>query len=271
MTLIKMKEQILSHLSAECPWRDTLYWYDTISSTNTKAKELAREGAPHGTVLIADHQTGGRGRLGRSFSSPAGMGVYLSVILRPNCPADALMHLTCAAAVAMCDAVEQVAAFRPKIKWINDLVFGGKKLGGILTELSVNPNTGLIDYAIIGIGINCCQTASDFPPEIQNMAASLSMVSGKAVTPPQLAAAMIEALVSMDRTLLTEKDKTMDRYKKDCITLGKDILLVRGDDKSYATALDLDPDGGLIVRFADGSVKTVTSGEVSVRGMYGYL
>ena len=271
MTLIKMIKNILSQLSAECPWRDTLYWYDTIDSTNTKAKELAQRGAPHGTVLIAGYQTGGRGRLGRSFSSPAGMGVYLSVILRPVCKATELMHLTCATAVAMCNAVEQAAELRPGIKWTNDLVFHKKKLGGILTELSPDPNTGLVDYAIIGIGINCCQTPSDFPPEIQDMAASLSMVCGKTVTPASLAAAMIEKLVDMDRALLTEKEKIMDSYRKDCVTLGQDILLVRGDDTRYGTAIGLDADGGLVVRFADGTVGTITSGEVSVRGMYGYL
>ena len=266
-----MKEHILSKLSTECPWRDTLYWYDTIDSTNTKAKELAKDGAPHGTVLIAGSQTGGRGRLGRSFSSPAGMGVYLSVILHPNCPPEHLMHLTCAAAVAMCEAVEKASGIRPGIKWTNDLVFRKKKLGGILTELSVNQSTGLADYAIIGIGINCCQTKADFPPEIQDMAASLSMVSGKTVAPACLAAAMIESLTDMDRILLTQKENIMDCFRKDCITLGQDILVVRGEESAYGTAVDLDADGGLVVRFADGCVKTVTSGEVSIRGMYGYI
>lgn len=266
-----MKAEILQNLSAECPWRDTLHWYDAIDSTNNKAKELAREGAPHGTVLIADYQTGGRGRKGRSFSSPAGMGVYLSVILRPKCaPAD-LMHLTCAAAVAMCDAVEQAAGFRPGIKWTNDLVFGRQKLGGILTELSADPKTGLTDYAIIGIGINCRQKAADFPPELQKIAASLSMVSNRDLAPCRLAAAMIEALVQMDRSLLTEKARIMDQYRKDCMTLGRDIVLLRSDEKRYGTAIDLDEDGGLVVRFADDTVHTVTSGEVSVRGMYGYV
>ena len=266
-----MKEQILSHLSAECPWRDTLYWYDTIGSTNTRAKELAKNGAPHGTVLVAGQQTGGRGRLGRSFSSPAGMGVYLSVILRPHCTPEKLMHLTCAAAVAMCNAVERSSGIRPGIKWTNDLVFCKKKLGGILTELSPDPATGGIGYAVVGIGINCCQRSADFPPEIQDMAASLSMVSGKAVQPACLAAAMIEELFAMDRTLLAEKAQIMNSYRESCITLGQDILLVRGDETARGTALDVDGDGGLIVRFQDGSIKTVTSGEVSVRGMYGYL
>ena len=232
---------------------------------------MAQKGAPHGTVLIAGGQTGGRGRKGRSFSSPSGMGVYLSVILRPQCLPTALMHLTCAAAEAMCDAVEHAAGFRPKIKWTNDLVWQKKKLGGILTELAPNAQTGLTDYAIIGIGINCLQQTGDFPAELQDMAASLSMASGKQVACDRLAAAMIEALVTLDKILLTEKDVVMDRYRADCMTLGQDVVVVRGEETRYGTALDLDADGGLIVRFADGSVQTVTSGEVSVRGMYGYI
>ncbi len=269
--MTNMKEQILTYLSAECPWRDTLHWYDTIDSTNTQAKSMAQAGAPHGTVLIAGKQTGGRGRKGRSFSSPAGMGVYLSVILRPNCPPAQLMHLTCAAAEAMCDAVELAAQIRPKIKWTNDLVWQKKKLGGILTELSVNAHAGLTDYAIIGIGINCLQKTEDFPLELQNIATSLSMASGQVIPCYKLAAAMIQALVKLDGALLTEKSTILDRYRADCMTLGQDIVLVRGDKKTYGTALDLDPDGGLIVRFADGCVETVNSGEVSVRGMYGYI
>lgn len=266
-----MKEEILSYLPAECPWRDTLHWYDTIDSTNTRAKELARRGAPHGTILIAGSQTDGRGRKGRSFTSPQGMGVYLSVILRPQCAPAALMHLTCAAAVAMCDAIEHIAGFRPGVKWTNDLVFGKRKLGGILTELAPDLKTGLTDFAIIGIGINCRQTDADFPPELRSIATSLSAVSGQDVTPSRLAASMIQALVKMDRLLLTEKAQIMAHYRTDCMTLNQDIVLLQGDRKRYGTAIDLDEDGGLIVRFADGTVRTVTSGEVSVRGMYGYV
>ena len=265
-----MKEHILTQLSAECPWRDTLHWYDSIDSTNSEAKKLARSGAPHGTVLIAGHQTGGRGRIGRSFSSPEGMGVYLSVILRPGCAAAELMHLTCATAVAMSNAVEQAAGFRPKIKWTNDLIFGNKKLGGILTELSV-VNSGLVEYAIVGIGINCLQQAQDFPPELQSIATSLSMATGANPDPCRLAAAMITALADMDRRLLTEKQQLLSAYKRDCITLGKDVFLLRSGQTCSGTAVDLDENGGLIVRLTDGSVHTVTSGEVSVRGMCGYV
>ena len=266
-----MKEQILNHLSAECPWRDTLHWYDTIDSTNLQAKALARSGAPHGTVLVAGHQTRGRGRLGRSFSSPPGMGVYLSVILRPNCAPTDLMHLTCAAAVAMCKAVEQAAGFRPGLKWTNDLVFEKKKLGGILTELSVDTKTELIEYAIVGIGINCRQQTADFPPELQAIATSIALITGRDTPPFVLAAAMIDALTEMEHSLLSGKVHIMSQYRQDCITIGQEVVLLQADQTSYGTAVDLDEDGGLIVRFSDGSVRTVTSGEVSVRGMYGYI
>lgn len=265
-----MKEQILSQLTAECPWRDTLYWYDTIDSTNTRAKALAKEGAPAGTVLIAGNQTGGRGRLGRSFSSPEGMGVYLSVILRPGCKAEQMMHLTCAAAVAACKAVEKASGIVPGIKWINDLVCGKEKLGGILTEMSVS-TTGLVDWAVVGIGINCCQKKEDFPPELQNIATSLLLQTGKSCSPALLAAHLTETLYETDLLLLSQKHRLMDTYRRYCVTLGKKILLVRGDESAYGEALDLDEDGGLLVRFTDGTEKVVSSGEVSIRGMYGYV
>ena len=209
--------------------------------------------------------------MGRSFDSPAGMGIYLSVILRPQCSAESLMHLTCATGKAMCDAVQKAAGFRPGIKWTNDLVFGKRKLGGILVEMTMDPQTGIPKAVIIGVGINCHQKLSDFPPELQSFAGSLEMASGACVDASVLAAAMIDALAQMDRTFLSEKCAIMEAYRTDCITLGQDIVLVRGEEKQYGKALDIDENGGLVVSFADGSTKTVTSGEVSVRGMYGYM
>ena len=264
-----MTEKILSQMTTECPWRDTLYWYDTIDSTNTKAKELAKRGAPHGTIIIAGQQTGGRGRMGRSFSSPAGMGVYLSVILRPNCTPDQLMHLTCAAGVAAMSAVEQVCGICPDIKWANDLILGGKKLGGILTELGFAGN--IVDYAIIGIGINCLQRAEDFPAELQTIATSLLEQTDKAIEPAKLAAALTESLFRLDRQLIAGKAQLMETYRKHCITLGKEIVVLQGADSRNATALDLDADGGLMVRFTDGSEQTVNFGEVSIRGICRYM
>jgi BirA family biotin operon repressor/biotin-[acetyl-CoA-carboxylase] ligase len=180
------------------------------------------------------------------------------------------MHLTCAAAVAMCDAVEKAAGFRPGIKWTNDLVFGSRKLGGILTELGFT-SKGTLDYAIIGIGINCCQQLGDFPEEIREIAGSLSMVSGKAIDRARVAAAMMDALYDMSDDLLRRKEDILNRYRCDCITLHKDVVLVRGDQTRYGHAMDVDEDGALVVHFSDGSIEPVNSGEVSVRGMYGYV
>ena len=262
-----MKEALLSHLPSAYPWRDHVHWFSSIGSTNDHLKALARQGAPHGTAVLASHQTNGHGRRGRSFHSPEGMGIYLSILLRPQCRPGELMHLTCAAAVAMCDAVEMAAGLRPGIKWTNDLVVGRRKLGGILTELSLTPE-GLVDYAIIGIGINCRQQEADFPAEIRHIACSLDMVTGQENDPAMLAAAMLESLARMD---LKDKDGMLDRYRENCITLGQEISLVRGEEVRYGKALSVDPEGALVVAFSDGKVEAVNSGEVSVRGMYGYV
>lgn len=263
-----MKTQILSALSSH-PWKKHIHWFDTIDSTNTEAKRLAALGAPHGTVLIADHQSGGRGRMGRSFHSPGGTGLYLSVLLRPSCPAEALMHLTCATAVAACNAVERVAGLRPGIKWTNDLVAGSKKLGGILTELSLDKD-GNVSYAVIGIGINCTQTSGDFPEEIAGIATSLALCTGRSVDRAALAAALVESLAHMSEQL-HDRTALLDRYRDDCITLGQEISLVRGEEIRHGRALDIDDQGALLVQFPDGHTEAVNSGEVSVRGMYGYV
>lgn len=262
-----MKEAILNALPKEYPWADRFHYFDTIDSTNNFLKAQALLGAPHGSVAVADCQTGGKGRLGRSFQSPGGVGVYLSILLRPQCPQAQLMHLTCATGVAICDALEAAAGVRPGIKWTNDLVFGTKKVSGILVELVTDPQGGLC--AIAGIGVNCCQT--QFPEELQERAVSLAMVTGRTVDRAEVAAAMMEALWKMDTHLLDGKAAMLDAYRKDCVTLGKDISVVRGEEVRHGTALDIGEDGDLLVRFRDGTVSPVSSGEVSIRGMYGYV
>lgn len=263
--------EILAALPVDFPWRSRIHCYDSIDSTNTAAKKAATQGAAAGTTLISDFQTAGRGRLGRRFLSPAGTGIYLSVVLRPGCPSGQLMHLTCAAAVAVCNAVTQCCGLRPGIKWTNDLIVGKRKLAGILTELSVNSHTGLVDFAVVGIGINCCQRPDDFPPEIQDIATSIAMETGKAVDRSRLCAAIIMALYEMQQNLMKKKQQIMQTYRKNCITLGQKVSIAGGGSVRYATALDIDDDGGLLVRYDTGESGTVTSGEVSVRGMYGYI
>lgn len=246
-----------------------IFRYDCVESTNTLAKQMAAQGAAHGTVLIADRQTGGRGRMGRSFHSPAGMGIYMSMILRMDKPAQELMHLTCAAAVAAADAIEEVSGIRPGIKWINDLVWENRKLAGILTELILAPDGSHAQYAIIGIGINCHQRSEDFPEDIRSIAVSLDTAAGRRIRREHLIDALIEKLEKMAGDL-ENKATIMATYRKSCVTVGKEIRVHRLDSVTSAFALDVDDDGSLIVRFSDGSIRSVNSGEVSVRGMYGY-
>ena len=256
------------YLSTSYPWKDRLHHFDCVESTNTLAKEMAKNGAPHGTVLIADRQTAGRGRLGRSFHSPARQGIYMSVILRYRCKAEDLMHLTCACGVAVCDALEPILNTRPGIKWINDLVYNRKKLAGILTELVF---TGDEICAIVGIGINCCQNPEDFDPSIRSIATSVAMITGQAPNREQLIAAILEQLVLMDQQLLSNRSKLMERYRADCITLGQSVSVLQNEIAEHGTALNVRDDGALLVRFDDGSERAVNAGEVSVRGMYGYV
>lgn len=265
-----MKASILAHLPENHPWRENIHWFDSIGSTNDYAKQLALQGAPHGTTVIAGSQTNGRGRMGRSFYSPESTGIYLSVILRYRCTPQSLMHLTCAAAVAICDAVEHASSLRPRIKWTNDLVWGSKKLGGILTELGFE-NDGTVRYAIVGIGINCSAPADGFPIEIRQIATSLSEITGKEVDVAAVSAAMIASLHHMAEGLLARKDSIMETYRTDCMTLGREIVIQKEDVTLHGTATAIDNDGALIVTLADGAQLTVNTGEVSVRGLYGYV
>lgn len=246
-----------------------IHRFKTIESTNTYAKELAAQGAPHGTVVVAEHQTGGRGRLGRSFFSPAGTGLYLSMILRPQHSPQELMHLTCAAAVAACDAVESATGLRPGIKWTNDLVHEGRKLGGILTELGFSGEE--LDYAIVGIGINCNQSQTDFPADLQNIATSLSTVTGKPVDVSKLEDTLINSLVHTFDKLVAQRNQIMNRYRTDCVTIGQDICVINGKNVCHAKALSVEDNGSLRIQLPDGSEELVSTGEVSIRGMYGYL
>lgn len=263
-----MKSQNKNFLPGDHPWQNQIILLDSVESTNTLAKEMAKNGASHGTVVLADRQTAGRGRLGRRFHSPAGMGIYMSVILRYACKPEELMHLTCACSVSICDALTKAAGIRPGIKWINDLVVGQKKLGGILTELVI---TGRETCAIVGIGLNVCQNPMDFDPEIRAIATSLGQILDQKVAREAVFDAILREIYKMDQTLLTDKAAIMERYRKDCITIGKQISVVRGEEVRHGQALRITDDGALLVRFDDGSEQEVNSGEVSIRGMYGYV
>lgn len=265
-----MTQAALSAALAGHPWAASLVVLDEVDSTNLYAKALASQGAPHGTVVLADHQTSGRGRRGRQFASPRGLGIYLSAILRYDGAPEQLLNLTCLAAEAVRRAVWEVCAVDASIKWINDLVCGGKKLCGILTELSVTPQ-GMTDYVVCGIGLNCGQLPEDFPPEVAAMATSLRQLLGRPVSRTALAAAIIRQLSAAADALPDSADLWMDSYCRHCLTIGQDVQILRGDTVRAAHADGMDRDGALLVTYADGSKDRVFSGEVSVRGMYGYV
>ncbi len=205
----------------------------------------------------------------RSFQSPPGKGVYLSILLRPSLPPASLMGVTAMAAVAVCNAVERTAGVRPGIKWTNDLILGGKKLCGILTELSVESESSQTQYLVIGAGVNVLHTPEDFGPEVAGIATSLAQ-EGHMTVRAALAAAMIEEFMKLSSALGGETGKWTAAYRQDCVTLGKPVQLLWADGQTQAQALDIDDQFGLIVRLPDGRETTVRTGEVSVRGLYGY-
>ena len=250
----------------------TLVCLETVDSTNLYAKQLAVEGAADGTVVTADRQTAGRGRLGRDFQSPVGLGIYLTVLLRPDLPPEHLSPLTAMAGVAVCRAVEGICGLSPGLKWPNDPVLNGKKLCGILTELSLEGETGRVADVVLGIGVNVLHRPEDFTPEVREMATSLAQAVGGAVSRPALAAEIIREVDRLyDALTVGEMGPYLEEYRRRCVNLGRTVrLLTPGGDGETAEALDIDDDFGLVVRKMDGTVQTVRSGEVSVRGLYGY-
>lgn len=255
-------------------WLRNLHIYDCVDSTNNRAKEMAEQGCPHGTVIIADRQTMGRGRMGRSFHSPSGLGLYMTVVLRPECQASELMHLTCAVAVAVIDGIRRELHMDrepgPMIKWTNDIVFPPYKVGGILTELSLD-SSGKVRYAIVGIGLNLYHNRSDFPAELQDIAGSLGMFFPTTLSRHHLINSILLELRRMDRDLLTRKKEIMERYRRYCCTIEQQVSVHSPGEVRHGTAIDVDENGGLVVRFEDGHVETVSAGEVSIRGMCGYV
>ena len=165
-----------------------VYRYETVGSTNTELMALARQGAAEGTVVLAGQQTAGRGRMGRSFQSPAGLGLWMSVLLRPTCPPERLPPVTALTAAACAGAIREVRGAEVGVKWPNDLVLDGRKLCGILTELE-SGGEGLA--LVIGIGLNVSQRREDFPPELRETAGSLAMLTGREVPREALAGAIL--------------------------------------------------------------------------------
>ena len=234
----------------------------TVTSTNTIAKELAAKGAQEGTVIIAREQTEGRGRMGRSFYSPMASGVYFTLILRPTLNLEDSLLITTAAAVAVVKAIEAVAGIKAGIKWVNDIFADGKKVCGILTEASLNFESGGLEYAVVGIGINI--ETNHFPKELTHIAGSI--FSDKPTDKPVTSMLVAEVLNNMAECMnsLTDK-KYLEEYRSHSFLIGQEILVLKSNAAIPAKALDIDEKARLIVEYKDGSREALSSGEVSVR------
>lgn len=266
-----IREGELSGPLAGCTVGSTLLCLDTIDSTNTECKRRAMAGAPHGLVVLSDEQTGGRGRLGRSFQSPKGCGLYLSALLRPNLEPSQVANLTAWVAVAVCDGIQAACGVRPRIKWTNDIVLDGKKLCGILTELGLESETNSLEYLVTGIGVNVNHRPEDFSEDVRPIAASLAMCLGHPVRRVELAAQIIRALDRMWASFPDNKAEYLARYRSDCLTPGNQVQLITPVSRQQAKAIAIDDDFRLVVEFPDGQQQALSAGEVSVRGMYGYI
>ena len=249
---------------------DRLLVLEKTDSTNSVLKRMATDGAMDGTVVIAEQQTAGRGRLGRSFLSPSGSGIYISFLLRPQVRPDRALNLTACTAIAVCDAIEAAVGMRPQIKWTNDILLDSRKVCGILTEMSVEGESGALQYIVVGIGINCSQRLTDFPEELRDVAGSIDMAARIPCDRNRLCAELINA---MDRMYADWLDGiwSVEKYRADCATLGREVRVLRGGTSRNAFAEDIDDEFSLIVRYEDGTRETVFSGEVSVRGLEGYV
>ena len=251
-----------------------LLCFDEIDSTNTYLKKYSLTDTTDGTVAVANGQTAGRGRMERTFQSPKDKGIYLSVLLRPQLPPKRLLPVTAMTGVAVCAAVERICGVRPGLKWPNDPILGNRKLCGILTEMSWEGESGRLQCLVVGIGVNVSQEEADFSPEVAKMATSIVRELGRPVSRPALAAAMIEELDGMYAALLSgDLSAYLAAFRRDCVNLGRRVRLVspQTQEEEVATATGIDERFGLIVRDSTGQERTICSGEVSVRGLYGYL
>ena len=238
---------------------------DRTDSTNKVLREMAFDGASPGTTVIANEQNAGRGRMGRNFFSPGDCGIYLSYLMKPDtAPSDAVT-VTAWTAVAMVRAIERVAGIRPDIKWVNDIMFNRLKLCGILTEMSVESETGRIASIIIGIGINVKNKTSDFPKELKKIATSLAVASGKKINRAELAAAMITELDKMSRDWPNKKEEYLAAYREADMTCGCEVNVLSGESKRLAEAVKINDDFSLKVRYPDGKKEDLSSGEVSLK------
>jgi BirA family biotin operon repressor/biotin-[acetyl-CoA-carboxylase] ligase len=254
-------DDLLSRLDGtQVVGRDIRVFQET-SSTNDIAEKLGRDGVKEGVVVFAETQTKGRGRLGRKWLSPAGKGLWFSLLLRPNLRPQCATQITVATATALARAIRTHTGLTPEIKWPNDILIGGKKTAGILTELSAELDH--IKYVIIGIGVDVNLTASDLPPELRPIATSLKIESGQAVLRAALAAVILRELdADYARICNGQFEALADEWEEQCCTLGKNVAIHIGDRQITGRAESLDADGALLVRTQHGHLERIIGGDV---------
>ncbi|HHV28993.1 biotin--[acetyl-CoA-carboxylase] ligase [Acetivibrio mesophilus] len=254
----------------------SVHCFSEVDSTNNYAKTLAQKGCDDGTVVLAERQTQGRGRLGRSWDSTDKKGIWMSIVLRPAVGLEDVQIITLAASVAVASALKKAMDVNAGIKWPNDIVLDGKKVCGILTEMSMEMER--VNYLVLGIGMNFSQQESEFPKEIRDRATSLGIylkekhgldISG--FRRSHLVKTILSELEEVYDTIKEGKvGVIIEEWKKYSVTLGKEVLINYKEEQYIGTAQDIDQNGRLIVRLSDGTVREVLSGEVSVRGLLGY-
>lgn len=237
-----------------------IYKFDTIDSTNDEAKRHWKEHKKAPCLFVSDEQTGGRGRRGRSFYSPKGTGIYMSLLIQPESGLEDAVHITTATAVIVARALQEFTGQEVGIKWVNDLYIGNKKVCGILTEAVIEAEPAEKPAVVVGIGINL--STKEFPEELREIAGGVTD-SHCEVDRDGLVARIAEGILEFSENL---KDCTyVDDYRKMSVVLGKEIRYNEGDAFVKARAIDIDSEGGLMVELADGSVKVLKTGEITVR------
>ena len=261
-------EEIISQ-ATHTKWAGkTVHFAREIDSTNLWGKRAWKEeGVGHGELFVAEYQSAGRGRFTRRWSAPPDSAITMSILLCPEFSPQKAPMMTLVMGLSVAQAVADLG-LDVGIKWPNDVVVSRKKICGILTEMSVESESGYIQYLIIGIGINVNGQAEDFPAEIRSTATSLAMETGKTHSRAALAAALIRELDSMCRAWPKEKTEYLEAYRRDNITTGKEITVVRGTEEAPAFAVAIGDDFSLRVRYADGRSEALSSGEISIKGLY---
>ena len=261
---ILTKEGLSSALASLSLEHLPLYYHPMIGSTNREAKRLALEGAAHGTVVVAGTQSEGRGRNGRSFHSPRGSGIYLSMILRPDVSTSVALRITSAAAVAVARGIAESCHLEVGIKWVNDLLLEGKKVCGILTEGVSGFESGRIESIVVGIGINHSVPEGGFPADIAQIAGALfAREFPPCATRAHVAGTIIAHLLKVTDRL--DDPSVMAEYRHRSVVIGQHVLVIQGSSQEQALATGIADDGALIVRMANGEERHLRSGEISLR------